>query len=138
MLNFRIAELEDYDEFNELYKNANYLGGPETLKKDFKKSKYQELVGGNIFIAEKGDDKFFGYAVLYGISDEVCKIGEMYVKEQRNGYGKEFFDYLREVIKNNGFSKIVLMSFSMETDKVWKKYGFESINFTDEYEMTLI
>lgn len=137
MLNFRSAEQKDYNEFNEMYKKAQYLGCSVTCKQDFKKDKYDEMVGGNIIITEKEDDKYFGYAVLYGIDEDTCKIGEMYVKEQGKGYGKELFAYVREAIKESGFSRIILMSFSIETDRVWEKLGFESVNFTDEYEMIL-
>lgn len=137
-----IVDQADYNQFETMYKNFEYS---EIEGQSFSRSEgvlktqadYTEYITekGNILFVEL-DGTVIGYAILAWYEDGGVRIHEFHIiKEyQRKGYGKKAVKKLIELVKNEGFKWLELMSFSIGTDCFWSACNFRYIGHDEQYE----
>lgn len=136
-INIRYATKGDYEAFNKLYRQCVLLGGTGTPchTESYDKEDYKVECETNIIVAEK-DGELVGYTLLNATDEsDVIHISEMFTANsvRGTGVGRKMLDFLESEMKGSQFTKLDLMSAFMESDRIWERMGFKSVNFTDQY-----
>lgn len=139
IIQFREAQRKDFEEFNKLFTSMNYSGDTIFPHKALLKNEFYNYVDAeSIILIKKGEDDFFGYAIVIAYEDKICKIREMYVKQQGKGYGKKLLTFIEKISKEIGMEQIELQSANMQTDRIWEKLGFKSVTGGETYTKKLL
>lgn len=133
----RYATQEDYEAFNKLYMQCVLLGGTgdPSNTKPYRKESFKVDCETNIIVAEKNGE-LVGYTLLDATDEpDVIHISEMFttIFVRGTGVGRKMLKFLEEEMKGSQFTTIDLMSAFRETDRIWERMGFKSVNFTDQY-----
>ena len=133
----RYATKGDYEAFNNLYLQCVLLGGTGTPSntKPYVKENFKDECETNIIVAEKNGE-LVGYTLLNATDEpDVIRISEMFttIFVRGTGVGRKMLDFLESEMKGSQFTTLDLMSDFMETDRIWERMGFKSVNFTDQY-----
>jgi predicted GNAT family acetyltransferase len=70
---------------------------------------------------------------------EVIKIDEMFtdICVRGKGVARQMLNFLENEVRGSEYNHIDLVSVSMETDRIWERMGFKSINYTEHYRKTV-
>ena len=133
----RYATEADYEAFNKLYCQCVLLGGTDTPSntKPYGRESFKMDCETNIIVAVKNGE-LVGYTLLDATDEpDVIHISEMFttISVRRTGVGRKMLEFLESEMKWSQFTKLDLMSAFRETDCVWERMGFNSVNFTDQY-----
>lgn len=133
----RYATQGDYEAFNKLFTSCVLLGGTGTPSntKPYDKKNYKEECETNIIVAERSGE-LVGYTLLNATDEsDVIHISEMFTADsvRNTGVGRKMLDFLESEMKGSQFTKLDLMSAFMESDRIWERMGFKSVNFSDQY-----
>lgn len=136
----RYATWEDYPEFEKLHAQFFYAGNSDVRPNiTVPANMFIELVITQSMFLAFEQDEMIGYAVMQGYTDGSCKIQEFFIKpsKQRKGFGRQFVEEIKKRAKEEDFSRIELMSATMETDRFWEKCRFLSVGGSDLYILNL-
>lgn len=135
---------EDYEAFKGIYARCMYTGGTGEIahEEPFSKKTFEEECGISIIVAEM-NGQIVGYTRIYATtaSDnvEVIKIDEMFtdICVRGKGVARQMLNFLENEVRGSEYNNIDLVSVSMETDRIWERMGFKSINYTEHYRKTV-
>ena len=70
---------------------------------------------------------------------EGIQIDEMFtdICVRGKGVARQMLNLLENEVSGSEYNNIDLVSVSMETDRIWERMGFKSINYTEHYRKTL-
>lgn len=115
------AKRENYNEFKKVHDRFTFIDataprGP--LLDDATFNDYADRE--SLFLAYE-DNVLVGYAILDCYEDMTCDVQEIFIlpEYQRNGYGKQLVDHIKEVAKRDGVKKLNVFSIMIETDEFW-------------------
>lgn len=135
MLKFRYATAEDYENFNEFYKYRDFLGAGQLAKADSMSRKdFDEYIGyGNIILAESDSNTIVGYAQITAYDDGIVSLRDIQLAPMKMDYIYDFVKYIEAESRNIGMKKVEVISDTLETDFMWKRMGYNSVNNSDLY-----
>ena len=135
MLKFRYATAEDYENFNEFYRHRDFLGAVQLEKADSMSRKDFEkyIRHGNIILAESDSNTIVGYADIAAYDDGIVSLRDIQLAPMEMDYIYDFVRYIEAESRNIGMKKIEVISDTLETDFMWKRMRYNSVNNSDLY-----
>ena len=145
MVNFRNATREDYDKVKLMYDNMKYIGEedmPIGLRKPLEEEKYEEYVSNEsvILLEKEGNIIGFSFCFAFEYDDSLCcNLTEMFIEPEwrGRGYCRKFLEHIKEEATKVNMEKIKVFSENRVTDRLLPRLGFNSVSYSDEYELIL-
>ncbi len=135
MLKFRYATAEDYENFNEFYRHRDFLGAGQLEKADSMSRKdFEKYIRyGGIILAESDSNTIVGYADIAAYDDGIVSLRDIQLAPMEMDYIYDFVRYIEAESRNIGMKKIEVISDTLETDFMWKRMRYNSVNNSDLY-----
>ena len=130
-MEIRLAKIEDFRIFNEMYKYTFYEDNSCELQ-PMLKEQYVKLVEDECIYFAIQNGKVMGFAQIYAFQDGEAFISLMYIKEKNKGYGTMFYNLIENEIRESGLNRICIHVFDERPERFWERQGFRSVRCTEK------
>ena len=135
MVNFKIATIDDFSRFNDIYANTCYIGEKDLIIRLMSYRAFKKLVENEKLILVFHDLILVGYAIVEIYDDGEMQIKNMYVLKvfQKQGIGRKMIEYIENYANsfNIGIKYLFIIPQNEELNLVLEKLGF--IKVFDKY-----